>query len=250
MESLFANILFVNYFFPCYNYSGFDSTSDGQLFIYVFESWLLTSFIFQLIVFIISIVSTFKESLKLLENLPQFKVAKSKEESKFKDDYFQELFDLEHIIPPDYNHETEKHYLGLVENKDSGKVFTNISEYLLTHEKHNPNNISFWFKVGLDFYESKAPELIDRHLLLLALFYSANQKITTAETIYKSVLTKMKKDDWYQKALGLNMYGRMLLKHPKRKEQGMVYIQQSEEIMSILPHWYDKIDNIFLLNED
>lgn len=50
--------------------------------------------------------------------------------------------------------------------------------------------------------------------------------------------------------MALNMYGRMLLKHPKRKEQGMVYIQQSEDLVSRLPYWYDKIDSIYLLDQD
>ena len=142
-----------------------------------------------------SIIRTFKESLQLFENLPQIKANIAKEESKFKKDYIAELFDFESVIPAEYNHETEKNYLGLISNKDSGRVITNISDYLLTHERVNPNNISFWFKIGLNFYENKAPELIDRHIMLLAMFYSANQKVSSAETLYKSFLSKMKKDD-------------------------------------------------------
>lgn len=142
-----------------------------------------------------SVIRTFKESLQLFENLPHVKLNTAEQGSKFKDDYISELYNFESVIPAEYTHKTEKNYLGLVNNKDSGRVITNISEYLLTHERHNPSNISFWFKLGLDFYENKAPELIDRHLILLAMFYSANQKVASAETLYKSILTKLKKDD-------------------------------------------------------
>lgn len=196
-----------------------------------------------------SIINAYKESLGLLENLPQNKLELGKQTNKFSEEARDEILSTNSIIPENYSHETEKEYLGVLTNVESGKVITNISEYLLMNENTNPQNISFWFKLGLDLYENRCPHLIDRHLILLAAFYSSNRKLRTAEELFRQALKKMKKETNYTKAMGLNMYGRMLQKHPKRRDQGMVYLQQSEQLMSILPHWYDKVDNLFLYDD-
>lgn len=197
------------------------------------------------------IVCTFKESISLLENLPEHKARgrENKSLSSLEQDSLKELLDTKTVIPEDYTQDHESRYLGLITNKDSGKVITNISEYLLTHENSNPVNISLWFKIGLDLYENTAPQLMDRHLVLLGLFYAANQQIGTAEKLYKASLQKMDKDVSYTKAMAMNMYGRMLIKHPKLEQQGTYYLKQSEELMKILPHWYDKIESTFLFDD-
>jgi uncharacterized protein YlxP (DUF503 family) len=197
------------------------------------------------------IVGTFKESISLLENLPEHKARgrENKSLSSLEQDSLKELLDTKTVIPEDYTQDHESRYLGLITNKDSGKVITNISEYLLTHENSNPVNISLWFKIGLDLYENTAPQLMDRHLVLLGLFYAANQQIGTAEKLYKASLQKMDKDVSYTKAMAMNMYGRMLIKHPKLEQQGTYYLKQSEELMKILPHWYDKIESTFLFDD-
>jgi hypothetical protein len=153
------------------------------------------------------------------------------------------------MVPEGYSFESADQYLGLLFHPDCGKVITNISEFLLTHENKKPANISFWFKLGLDLYENMAPHQMDRHMIFMALFYSANAQYKTAENLYRGSLKKMKNDVSYSKAMGYNMYGRMLLKVPERKDHGIIYLERSEKMMTVLPHWHDKIDNVFLYDD-
>jgi hypothetical protein len=82
----------------------------------------------------------------------------------------------------------------------------------------------------------------------MALFYSATGQFNTADKIFKDVFKKMQNDVSYTKAMGFNMYGRMLLKHPKLNKKGLEYLQKSEKMLSVLPYWYDKIDSIYMYN--
>lgn len=194
-----------------------------------------------------SIISTFKEALELLESIPLDQSDSSKEGKS--DNILREIFDNQTIIPEDYSHENSQHYLGLIKNPASGKIITNLSEFLLMHEKENPVNIAFWFKIGLDLYQNHAPTTIDRHLVLMALFYSANGQEATANDLFKQSLKKMKNQSTYTRAMGLNMYGRMLYKNPKYTDRGISYLQKSEQLMTDLPHWYDIIESTFLIRD-
>jgi tetratricopeptide (TPR) repeat protein len=111
-----------------------------------------------------AIIGTFKEAICLLEGLPENKSRKEKQElqgnkPKFSDISISEILDQNTIIPADYSIEKMDNYLGILTNPESTKVITNISEFLLMNEKHNPNNISFWFKLGLDIYDNQGNSL-------------------------------------------------------------------------------------------
>mmetsp|Transcript_28863 Transcript_28863/g.27758 ORF Transcript_28863/g.27758 Transcript_28863/m.27758 type:complete len:100 (+) Transcript_28863:1065-1364(+) len=90
-------------------------------------------------------------------------------------------------------------------------------------------------------------EDIDRHLLILGLFYATNNKAMTAEGLYRQALDKMREETSYNKAMGLNLYGRLILKHhEKREQEATKFLKASEEMMRQLPYWYDKMSYIFL----
>lgn len=59
----------------------------------------------------------------------------------------------------------------------------------MTGKSKNP---AFWFRLGLKYFEKNDPEHIDRHLILLGLFYASNGKNMTAEGLYGQALEKMK----------------------------------------------------------
>ena len=50
--------------------------------------------------------------------------------------------------------------------------------------------------------------------------------------------------------MALNFYGRMLMQNPKRETEAKEYLKQSEIIAKNMPHWYDKVDNIFMPSFD
>ncbi|CAI2368987.1 unnamed protein product [Moneuplotes crassus] len=189
-------------------------------------------------------VNIFKESISILEDIPQIRATNPA--TDIEKEISEEILDFKTVIPSNYSVENGDRYTGVFKNRDSGRVITNMVEFLLFHSK-TPSDISFWFKIGLDFHQNVAPEKIDRFLTYLAVFYSSNQQVSVAEKIFREALTKMEKDFSYTKAMGLNMYGRMLLKHPKRKVQAYTLLKQSERLMSILPYWYDNFENIFTM---
>jgi hypothetical protein len=47
------------------------------------------------------------------------------------------------------------------------------------------DNASFWFKLGLNYYNRVKPDNIDRHLIMLALFYATRDKRMIAEGLYR-----------------------------------------------------------------
>ena len=72
-----------------------------------------------------------------------------------------------------------------------GKAVTNLAEYLLMTQAMKGEikvsitlcydihlfatvfqNAAFWFRLGLKYFERCHPEEIDRHLIMLALFYA------------------------------------------------------------------------------
>lgn len=117
-------------------------------------------------------------------------------------------------------------------------------------------NAAFWFRLGLKYYERVEPEKIDRHLIMLALFYASRDKKMVAEGLYRQVLDKLEFDKSsksinYNLVMALNFYGRMLLGHNiKRKNEAEDYLRQSEALAEMMPYWYDKMDNIHISEFD
>mmetsp|Transcript_47214 Transcript_47214/g.34516 ORF Transcript_47214/g.34516 Transcript_47214/m.34516 type:complete len:208 (-) Transcript_47214:63-686(-) len=106
-------------------------------------------------------------------------------------------------------------------NHMSGKALANLSEYYLETEGNDRNskNAGFWFRLGLKYFDRFPSPEMDRHLLLLGLFYASNKQVLTAEGLYNQALDKLKGEPpSYTKAMGLNLYGRLILKHHERRE--------------------------------
>ena len=83
------------------------------------------------------------------------------------------------------------------------------------------NMAAFWFRLGLKYYERVAPDAIERHLIMLALFYATRNKRMMAEGLYRQVLEILNHDKSnavrsYNLVMALNFYGRMLLGFEKR----------------------------------
>jgi len=71
---------------------------------------------------------------------------------------------------------------------------------------------AFWFKLGLKYFEENNINDIDRHLVMLGLFYSSRGKKMMAEGLYRQVLSKKEDEKYsYTLVMALNFYGRMLL---------------------------------------
>ena len=107
------------------------------------------------------------------------------------------------------------------------------------------NMTAFWFKCGLKYYERCDPEHINRHLVMLGLYYATREKRMMAEGIYRQVLDKCDfgkstQRNSYTLSMALNFYGRMLLdSNIKRKSEADDYIKQSDSIIEKLPKWHD-----------
>ena len=86
--------------------------------------------------------------------------------------------------------EKESELFELLESPELGKAITNLAEYLLLTQamKGDINMAAFWFRLGLKYYERAAPESIERHLIMLALFYATRDKRMMAEGLYRQVL--------------------------------------------------------------
>lgn len=61
-------------------------------------------------------------------------------------------------------------FLGCLTSKNLGKALTNLSEICLIEQKEEAN---FWFRMGIKYYETVIPEDMERHLVLLGLFYAS-----------------------------------------------------------------------------
>lgn len=95
----------------------------------------------------------------------------------------------------------------------------------MTGKSKNP---AFWFRLGLKYFEKNDPEHIDRHLILLGLFYASNGKNMTAEGLYGQALEKMKDQTTYTKVMGMNLYGRLLMKNRMREQEATKILKASE----------------------
>lgn len=83
--------------------------------------------------------------------------------------------------------EQEAKYFALLKAPGQGKAITNYAEYLLMTQamKGKVKNPAFWFRLGLKYYERVEPDKIDRHLIMLALFYASRDKKMMAEGLYR-----------------------------------------------------------------
>ena len=115
----------------------------------------------------------------------------------------------------------------------------------MTKKDTNPLHLSFWFKVGMDLYKNRAPNNINKHLILLAIFYSANEEYKMADNLFQSALSSMKSDLSHSKILGLNMYGRMLIKNQETKQKGFELVKISEDMAKDGIGFDYKTENLF-----
>mmetsp|Transcript_18439 Transcript_18439/g.21742 ORF Transcript_18439/g.21742 Transcript_18439/m.21742 type:complete len:139 (+) Transcript_18439:552-968(+) len=120
----------------------------------------------------------------------------------------------------------EERLFGTLNGDNVGKAVTNLAEYLLMTQamKGEIRNAAFWFRLGLKYYERCKPEQIDRHLIMLALFYATRDKRMMAEGLYRQVLDKLGHDKQgsalnYNLVMALNFYGRMLMSFEKRQSE-------------------------------
>ena len=131
--------------------------------------------------------------------------------------------------------EQEQDLFTLLASPDVGKTVTNLAEYLLLTQamKGDINMAAFWFRLGLKYFERVQSDNIERHLIMLALFYATRDKRMMAEGLYRQVLEKLnheKKDAIlsYNLVMALNFYGRMLMGFEKRRSEAQSYLKQSE----------------------
>ena len=83
--------------------------------------------------------------------------------------------------------EEEQEFFELLKGESVGKAVTNLAEYYLMTQamRGEIKNAAFWFRLGLKYYERVKPEHIDRHLIMLALFYATRDKKMMAEGLYR-----------------------------------------------------------------
>lgn len=172
-----------------------------------------------------------------------------------------DLVMLERLLSLDLNSESsvpltndeEQELFGLLQTRGLGKAITNLAEYLLLTQamKGEIAMSAFWFRLGLKYYERVEPESIERHLIMLALFYASRDKRMMAEGLYRQVLEKLNYEKHnsvtsYNLVMALNFYGRMLLSIDRRQAEAQTYLKQSEQIAKDLPYWYDRLDNLYM----
>ena len=95
--------------------------------------------------------------------------------------------DLEAEGVENLEEEEEQEFFELLKSESVGKAVTNLAEYFLMTQamRGEIKNAAFWFRLGLKFYERVKPEQIDRHLIMLALFYATRDKKMMAEGLYR-----------------------------------------------------------------
>ncbi|CDW84277.1 UNKNOWN [Stylonychia lemnae] len=188
----------------------------------------------------------FKDAIEKLETLHYDKLGLKRTLDEYQ--LMENLIDKDHAVPKDLSSDNQELYFSLLKSKDVGKVISNISEYLLDQEgsKGEQKNPGFWFKFGLNYYEKIDPEHIDRHLILLGLFYASSGDTKTAEMLYGQALEKMQGDISFTKVMGMNLYGRLLIKNKKREQEATKYLSLSERIGTRLPYWYDRIEYLYI----
>lgn len=89
---------------------------------------------------------------------------------------------------------------------------------------------------------------MDRHLILLGLFYAANGENKTAEGLYRDAIAKMDKESSfnYSMVMAKSMYGRLLMRDPKREKEAIDHLKQSESLANKIPFWWNHLDHIYI----
>ena len=133
---------------------------------------------------------------------------------------------------------------GVLTSKNLGKAITNISEYCLIEGEQS--EASFWFRMGLKYYESVIPEDMERHLVLLGLFYASKGQFQQAEGLYAQAIDKMQKDNnrCFTLVMAKSLLGKMLMASGRSKE-AVQHLKHSESLAKQLPYWWDDLDHIY-----
>mmetsp|Transcript_5565 Transcript_5565/g.9547 ORF Transcript_5565/g.9547 Transcript_5565/m.9547 type:complete len:82 (+) Transcript_5565:1298-1543(+) len=81
--------------------------------------------------------------------------------------------------------------------------------------------------MGLKYFEKSNPQQIERQLILLGLYNSSLGKSRDAEVLYRQAIEKMEREKnfCYTLMMAKNLYGRLLLRDPKRKQEGFDQIK-------------------------
>lgn len=68
-----------------------------------------------------------------------------------------------------------------------------------------------------------------------------------AEGLYGQALEKLKDQQLsYTKIMGMNLYGRLIIKNRMREQEASRILKQSEQLAAQLPYWHDKIEHLYL----
>lgn len=128
------------------------------------------------------------------------------------------------------------------------KTITNITEILFMISNDESSFIKdsgFWLKSGL-LRHPDAQRYLPRHLVIAGLVYSQLGQTMIAEGMYRQALEFLKDDIFVENkanfSLGLNMYGRLLLRDPNRKDEAQNLITQSENIEYF--DWYKTLTKL------
>ena len=114
--------------------------------------------------------------------------------------------------------------------------------------KQRRSDATFWFRMGLHYFERVVPEKMERHLVLLALYYASFSKPKEAESLFLEAISKMEKDKnlCYSLLMAKNMYGRFLMRDPERQEEAKKQIMHSEALAKKLPFWWGTLESTYL----
>lgn len=84
-------------------------------------------------------------------------------------------------------------------------------------------------------------------MILLGLFYASNGKNMMAEGLYSQALEKLdNQPPSYTKVMGMNLYGRLIMKNRMREQEAARLLKASEQLGAQLPFWYDKIEHLYI----
>jgi len=108
-------------------------------------------------------------------------------------------------------------------NNKSGLTITNLAELYFEKGKEYEKQTAFWLKTGLKHYEKYGKENIARHLIIFSLFYSQLGQTMLAEGLYRKSIEMLKTNLLnnmnYNLVFAMNMYGRLLMRQPKREKE-------------------------------
>ena len=71
-----------------------------------------------------------------------------------------------------------------------------------------------------------------------------------AEGLFKEAEKQLRGKSNYDRVMCLNMYGRMIMRNPKREREAASMLKQSENLAEKLPYWYFRLSNLLLFDFD